>query len=68
VENIFFTICYNGKHIKEDYMRRICKIRVKGKLHYSGICGQEGKENFVLRKCTGEKWTTFIQLNSKFSS
>jgi hypothetical protein len=57
LKDIFFTICYNGKPIKEDYIRRICKTRLKDKMHYSGICGQEGKGNLFLRKCTGEKWT-----------
>jgi hypothetical protein len=54
VEDIFFTICYNGKHIKEDSMRRICKTCVKDTLYYSGICGRK-KKKFFLKKIYWEK-------------
>jgi len=68
VEDILFTICYNGKHIKEDYMREMCNTCVRGKLYYAKMCGMEGKANLFLSKCTEEKSTRFIQLISKFSS
>jgi len=68
VEDILCTICYIGKHIKEDYMRGICDTRVSGKLYYSKICGMEGKTNLLLSKGTEENSTRFIRLMSKFSS
>lgn len=68
MKDILFTICYIGKHIKEDYMRGICDTRVSGKSYYLEICGMEGKANLLLSKDTEEKSTRFIRLMSKFSS
>ena len=48
--DIFCTICYIGKHIKEDYMRGICNTCVRGTFYYSGNMWMGRKSKFVLKK------------------